>query len=168
MADAFASHISGGEMSYVYLGPGTNAGTLKYQVTLTLYRDCASSGAPLDPTVVFTVFNSLTNTQFLNITGISGSAIKRIRKTPVDPCIDDLIEMQVCFDFRVYTTIIDNIPITPEGFTVAFQRCCRVDNMFNIASFEIGSTYYAVIPGNTNLGAETNTCPNISIQYLLF
>ncbi|MEP7237703.1 MAG: PKD domain-containing protein [Ferruginibacter sp.] len=159
ISDAFATHISGGEMSYVYLGPGTLPGTLKYQVTLKMYRDCSSTGSALDPTAVFTVFNTLTSAQFLNITNIPGSAIKRIQKVPTDPCIDDLIETQVCFDYRTYTTIIDNLPITTDGFTVAYQRCCRVPNMLNIASFDVGSTYFTKIPGNFNPGAETNTSP---------
>ena len=84
-SNAFAAHISGGEMSYVYLGPGTLPGTLKYQVTLKMYRDCNSTGAALDNVATFTVFNTLTSAQFLNIQNIPGSAIQRIQKTPVDP-----------------------------------------------------------------------------------
>ncbi len=164
MCDAFADHISGGEMSYIYLGPGTTAGTLKYQVSLRLYRDCASGGAQLDPTVVFTVFNTLTNAQFLNIQNIPGSATFIIRKTPVDPCIDDPIELQVCFEYKIYTTIIDNIPVTPDGFTVTYQRCCRVGGMENINSVGIGSTYFTKIPGNMNAGAETNTSPEFKTK----
>jgi hypothetical protein len=45
---AEARHIAGGEMSYTYLGPGSNATTGKYRITLRLYRDCQSSGAALD------------------------------------------------------------------------------------------------------------------------
>lgn len=146
-------------MSYVYLGPGTLPGTLKYEVTLKMYRDCSSNGAALDASAVFTVFNTLTSAQFLNIANIPGSAIKRIQKVPSDPCIDDPIELQVCFDYRTYTTIIDNLPVTPDGFTVAYQRCCRVGNMLNIASLNVGSTYFTKIPGNFNPGAETNTSP---------
>lgn len=158
-SNAFAAHISGGEMSYVYLGPGTLPGTLKYQVTLKLYRDCGSGGAALDPIVTFTVFNTATSTQFLNIQNIPGSAIVRIQKSPVDPCIDDPIELLVCFDYRIYTTVIDNLPITPDGFTVAYQRCCRVNSMENINSNDVGSTYFTKIPGNFNPGSETNTSP---------
>lgn len=154
----FAAHISGGEMSYVYLGPGTLPGTLRYEVTLKMYRDCASTGAALDPTVTFTVFNTSTSVQFLNIQNIPGSAVIRIQKSAVDPCIDDPIELLVCFDYRTYTTIIE-VPITPDGFTVAYQRCCRVNGMENINSNNVGSTYFTKIPGNFNFGAETNTSP---------
>ena len=146
-------------MSYVYLGPGTNPGTLKYRVTLKMYRDCASNGSTLDDFVTFTVFNTATGTQFLNIQNIAGGAVLRIQKTPVDPCIADNIESLVCFDYRTYTTIIDNLPISPDGYTVTYQRCCRVNGMENINSTNIGSTYFAKIPGNTIIGAETNTSP---------
>ncbi|MGB4938074.1 MAG: PKD domain-containing protein [Ferruginibacter sp.] len=159
ISDAFASHISGGEMTYIYLGPGTNPGSLKYQVTLKLYRDCNSTGAPLETSVVFTVFNTSTSAQFLNIQGIPGSATFNIRKTPSDPCIDDNIELGVCFDYKTYTTVIDNIPITPGGFTVAFQRCCRIDMENIFTTSNVGATYFTKLPGNFINGAETNTSP---------
>ncbi len=146
-------------MSYIYLGPGTNPGTLKYQVTLKLYRDCNSGGAPLETSVNFTVFNTLTSIQFINIQGIPGSATFIIQKSRVDPCIDDPIEDAVCFQYKTYTSVIDNIPITPDGFTVAYQRCCRI-NMENISTAaNVGATYFCKIPGNINIGAETNTSP---------
>lgn len=159
ISDALASHISGGEMSYIYLGPGTAPGTLKYQVTLKMYKDCNASGTPLDATVLFSVYNTASSILFLNITNIPGSAVLTIQKSPIDPCIDDNIETLVCFEYRTYTTIIDNLPITPDGYTIAFQRCCRVAGMENILSTDIGSTFFTIIPGNATLGAETNTSP---------
>lgn len=156
--NSIASHISGGEMSYIYLGPGTAPGTSKYQVTLKMYKDCASA-TQLDATVLFSIYNTASSTLFLNLTGIPGSAIQTIQKTPIDPCIDDNIETLVCFQFRTYTAVIDNLPITPDGYTIAFQRCCRVSGMENINSNNVGSTFFTVIPGNANIGAETNTSP---------
>jgi gliding motility-associated-like protein len=156
--NAYATHISGGEMSYTYLGPGTNPGTLKYQVTLKMYKDCNAGGAPLDDIVVFTVFNTQTNQQVRNITGIPGSNVQTIQKIPSNDCIADAIELVVCFLYRTYTTTIDNLPSIPNGYTVAYQRCCRVGNMQNITSLNVGSTYFAKIPGTID-GAETNTSP---------
>ena len=158
---AFAAHISGGEMSYIYLGPGTLPGTLKYQINLTMYKDCNAppTSANLDPTVTFTVFQNSDGTQFLNIQNIAGMDTFRIQKVPTDPCIDDNIERNVCFIIRKYTTIIDNLPLTAAGYTVAYQRCCRIAGMTNINSVNVGTTYFAKIPGNSFLGAETNTSP---------
>ncbi|MGF2411853.1 MAG: PKD domain-containing protein, partial [Ferruginibacter sp.] len=149
------------EMSYVYLGPGTNPGTLKYEVTLKMYRDCnaPATSAQLDNFVTFTVFNTVTFAQIINIQNITGSPIQRIQKTPTDPCIDNNIESLVCFDFRTYTTIIDNLPAIAGGYTVTYQRCCRIAGMSNIISANVGSTYFAKIPGNFINGAETNTSP---------
>jgi gliding motility-associated-like protein len=160
ISDAFAGHISGGEMSYVYLGPGTIPGTLRYQLTLKLYRDCNSNGAPIEPSVNFTVFNNINGQQIINVTGVAGSASQFIQKTPVDPCIADNIEMLVCFEYRTYTTIIDNLPAIRSGLTVAYQRCCRIGSMTNIVnSANFGATYFTKIPGNLTPGNETNTSP---------
>ena len=122
---AFATHISGGEMSYIYLGPGTMPGTLKYQINLTMYKDCNAGGADLDPFVTFTVFQNSNGLQFLNIQNIPGADTFRIRKIPSDPCIADSIEANVCFIIRKYSIIIDNLPLSPTGYTVAYQRWCR-------------------------------------------
>ena len=146
-------------MSYIYLGPGTMPGTLKYQINLTMYKDCSAGGADLDAFVTFTVFKNSDGSQFLNIQNIAGADTFRIRKIPSDPCISDVIESNVCFIIRKYSTTIDNLPITPEGYTVAYQRCCRVPGMSNITSLDVGITYFAKIPGNSFLGAETNTSP---------
>lgn len=158
---SYAKHISGGEMSYVYLGPGSLPGTLKYEVTLKLYRVCDAppDAALLDDFAVFTVFNTSNFAQIRNITNIPGSAIGYIRKIPDNPCIPDEIESAVCFQFRTYTTIIDNLPENARGYTVAYQRCCRIDGMENINSNTVGSTYFATIPGNQIPGAQTNTSP---------
>jgi gliding motility-associated-like protein len=158
LINAFAVHISGGEMSYTYLGPGTNPGTLKYQVTLKMYKDCNAGGAALDDNVSFTVFNTQTNQQIRNITGINGTAIQTIQKIPSNDCVPDAIELVVCFLYRTYTATIDNLPSIPNGYTVSYQRCCRVNNMQNIASSSVGSTYFTKIPGTID-GAETNTSP---------
>ena len=157
--EIYATHISGGEMSYIYLGPGTSPGTLKYSVTLRMYKDCHSGGATLDDIVVFTVFNTLTNAQVRNIKDIPGSPLVTLQKIPNDPCIPDSIEQEVCFFTRTYTTIIDDLPANSSGYTVTYQRCCRVAGMQNITSLDVGVSYFAKIPGNSITGAETNTSP---------
>lgn len=148
-------------MSYVYLGPGTNPGTGKYEIKLKLYRDCnaPAGSAQLDPTATFTIFSTLPYIQVRNITGIPGSEIQIVQKIPDNPCIDDDIELRVCFQYRIYTTTVDNLPININGYVVSYQRCCRIDGMTNIDSDKVGSTYFAKIPGNLYVGAETNTSP---------
>lgn len=161
LSNVFGKHISGGEMSYVYLGPGTTPGTAKYLVTLKLYRECnaPADAAQLDPTATFTVFSNIPYAQVRNIENIPGDPIQIVQKIPDNPCIDDAIESAVCFQTRSYSTTIDDLPITANGYIVAYQRCCRIDGMTNIDSYSVGSTYFAKIPGNMNFGAQTNTSP---------
>ena len=53
---AEARHIAGGEMSYQYLGVGSNG--LRYRITLKLYRDCQSGGAEFDDQAAIAIFPS--------------------------------------------------------------------------------------------------------------
>src|SRR5262245_36319388 len=45
---SFARHIVGGEIYYEYIGPGSASGTSQYKITLRLFRDSNTGGAPLD------------------------------------------------------------------------------------------------------------------------
>ena len=49
-----AAHLVGGEISYKCVGTGTNGNT--YQIRLTIYRDCNSSGAPFDMQAPITIY----------------------------------------------------------------------------------------------------------------
>jgi hypothetical protein len=44
---ALARHIKGGEISYQYIGAGTN-GRRQVLLTLRLFLDCSAAGAQLD------------------------------------------------------------------------------------------------------------------------
>src|SRR5258708_19151212 len=57
-----AMHIKGGELYYVYLGPGAGANTAIYKITLKLYIDCnATSPGQLDTEVSLNIFDNGTN-----------------------------------------------------------------------------------------------------------
>ena len=45
LTSARASHIQGGQISYRYVGPGA-AGTDRYNVTVTYFRDCTGTTLP--------------------------------------------------------------------------------------------------------------------------
>ena len=40
----YARHIKGGEISYIFVGPGAAPGTERYQITLRLFLECNASG----------------------------------------------------------------------------------------------------------------------------
>src|SRR6476646_6085022 len=54
----FANHITGGQIFYAYMG--MTGGNYNYNVTLWLYRDHASLGAPLDDFASIAIFDGTT------------------------------------------------------------------------------------------------------------
>jgi PKD repeat protein len=162
----FAEHIKGGELFYVYLGPGSDANTAQYQVTLKLYIDCnANSGGQLDGSINLTVFDKSTNRQ-INGSPFSAPFISDVflRFDPAsNPCINNP-PTDVCYRVRSFSTTI-TLPINASGYTIAYQRCCRIINIVNLAapSNSVGATYMCEIPG-TNVLPEAYK--NKSPQFL--
>jgi len=57
-APLLAKHIAGGEVSYVYLGKGTDANSARYRVTLKLYRECETNPTEIEPYVILSIYAS--------------------------------------------------------------------------------------------------------------
>ena len=83
-----ARHIAGGEMSYTYLGPGSNANSGLYRITLRLYRDCQSTGAELDEIAKITIYQNGVNGIFKDL-GVPLTKITEVKLTTPGPCIDN-------------------------------------------------------------------------------
>jgi len=162
---SFARHITGGEIFYEYLGPGATAGTSQYKITLRLFRDCFSSGAQLDPTVNIGIFDKASRA------AVSGSPfsvnldhIQQIQKSGNIPCI--INPPQVCYQVGFYYLTI-TLPNNQAGYWITFQRCCRVDNITNLAvAIGVGATYVGSIAGSSTLGNMTSN-HNSSPQFYL-
>ena len=162
LAFAFAAHITGGEMLYEYLGPGLNPGTNSYRILLKLFRDNRCTGCAAMPTNVFIgIFNNDNGTEF-------GSTYSDVPKTletnvPVDafpPCVNNapIIDYDVAF-----FNLLVELPINANGWTAAYQTCCRVNPLVNVLNSNggggTGSTYICTIPGTNQvpLGSFNNS-----------
>jgi gliding motility-associated-like protein len=144
---------AGGEITYKYLGQGSKQGTLKYSVSLKLYKYC-SSIADYDYTSAFTVFKTTTNEEVETFLYVDRSSIRTIQRSHANSCIPDLQEDNTCLNYNIYQTVIDNLPVSPGGYTVSYQRCCHYD----FANIEgSGITYFVQIPGNAIPEAEKNS-----------
>jgi gliding motility-associated-like protein len=145
---AEARHIAGGEMSYVYLGLGSD-GNLKYRITLKLYRDCLSGGAPLDSRAAITIYPAGISTPIMNLS-VASARTEVLQLTNPGPCIDN--PPVVCYEIGYYTEDVE-LPVSNLGFNISYQRCCRIEGISNVNnSGNTGATYAANIPG-TSLGA---------------
>ena len=146
---AQARHIAGGEMSYEYLGPGSGT-NLRYRITLKLYRDCNTGGAPLDQNAAITIYPSGSTTQVTT----NSTPLLRVEVLSLgspDPCIDN--PPIVCYEVGIYNFDIE-LPVSAKGYDISYQRCCRIENITNVInSGSVGATYTARIPG-TDAGAD--------------
>lgn len=155
----FANHITGGEIYYTYQGVLAN-GKHSYHVTLKLYRDHFSSGADLDPAAPIGVFNTATGAMLWNQSVALTRRVELILTTP-GPCITNAPTVHYDVGYYEFDLQLDGIP---SGYTIAYQRCCRIAGISNLAgSSNIGATYSAQIPGTAPL---SNGPDNNSAQFI--
>ena len=159
---SLANHIAGGEIFYQYLGPGANANVGKYRITLKLYRDCDSDldsmAAPLFASEFITVYSLDNINNFLSLE-LKRERIDVVSLRKPDPCITK--PPRVCYQIGYYRSEIVDLPYTNKGYTIAYQQCCRIKNIFNvIRSEDFGVTYTTNIPGtNDVLNGPVNSTP---------
>ncbi len=144
-----ARHIKGGEISYVYLGDGPAANTSLYQVTLKLYIDCnANNQGQLDSSIPLTIFDKSNNAQFGSPVNAPMIGEEFIQFDPAsNPCIGNP-PTDVCYRVRKFSATV-TLSNKPNGYTIAYQRCCRIENIINLISPSdaSGATYTCEIPG---------------------
>jgi gliding motility-associated-like protein len=143
---AFANHITGGEMYYTLTDHSGNKYT--YHVVLKLYRDCFAppGAADLDPSAAISIFN---NSNFTSVWANSITMTKKVHLSLNSPnaCINN--PPPVCYDVGYYEFDV-TLPETAQGYTITYQRCCRIAGINNLlGSNSVGATYTAVIPGTS-------------------
>ena len=155
---SYANHTKGGWMYYEYLGPGTAPNTSKYRITLKQYTECDLNPGQADNSAPFTFFNAATTAQVLNIlVPISQDiTINNCTNIACQPCINN--PPDICYRIRSFVLEID-LPNTPSGYIIAYQRCCRIANIVNLQapSNNYGETWTVKIPGTNIVDAEKNS-----------
>jgi gliding motility-associated-like protein len=143
---SFAHHITGGQMYYTFVGKSGN--NYQYNVTLNLFRDCYSTGAQLDDNAAIAIFDN-SNYGMVWSGSVPRQKIVVLNLGSPSPCITN--PPAVCYQVGYYTFTV-TLPPSPNGYTIAYQRCCRIDGINNItASGQVGATYSAIIPGTIPL-----------------
>jgi len=135
-----AWHIIGGNISYSCLGNNT------YNIRLTVYRDCSNQqAADFDNPAYIYIFNSNTGNLYRKF-GVRISNFSLIDPEANNPCIVNI--PQLCIERGIYEFTTD-IPPSPGGYDITYQRCCRNQTISNISNpNEVGATYTAHIPGS--------------------
>lgn len=149
-----ASHITGGEMYYTFMG--VSNGQYQYAVTLKLLQRCGSGRQFPSPNII-SIFDKTNGSRVSNLT-VPISSQNTISITDPDPCITN--PPDVCYDVAYYNFTI-SLPASAEGYIIASQVNYRIAGINNLAgsSGNIGATYSAEIPGiaATPDGPENNS-----------
>ena len=134
-SQASAKHITGGEMIYDYLyGTGN---TRTYRITLILFRDenCTGNCAQMPALVRIGIYNNDDNTPYNGI-GTSATIDKSLDST-TGPL--SLINTPSCISsapnlvYKVgFYSIVVTLKNNNNGYTAAYQTCCRISNITNI------------------------------------
>lgn len=152
----YGKHITGGEIYYTYKGT-TNAGKLSYKITLLLYKDTTVSGqgvASLGMSYPISVFRGDNNLRVLTVTATRVN-YEFMNLSYYNPCLN--VRPPVRFAVATYEADIELDPLS-AGYIVAHSQCCRIDQIVNINSLNVGATYWVKIPGS----ADNPFAPNNS------
>lgn len=158
---AFADHLKGGFFTYEYLGVGNAPNSSRYHVQLTVYMTCFPSAGQITNPIPFSFFDAGTN-QLVQDVQVSISQQYRLQKSGTDACV--IGDQSVCYYIVIYDLPSIELPNNANGYTVAYQRCCRIIDIKNMpgtpASNTIGNTYSTTIPGSNTLAAgQHNSSP---------
>jgi len=162
-SNTFASHISGGEMIYQYLGPGSSPNTKSYRITLKLFRDNTCFSCADMPLVVrIGIFNN-DNNSHISLSPFDIDLLSEVSVPAVPPPICMTNPPPLNYSMGTYQITID-LPNNANGYTAVYQTCCRITPMENVATVPPpgqgeGSTYVCFIPGSNQLAAGNNSSP---------
>ncbi len=133
-----AAHLVGGEMTYKCLGNNY------YEITLIIYRDCFSTGAPFDPAAAISVYTQ-NGVLYTNSLVPFMNNIQQLPNVAPNNCT--ALPKTVCTEKGSYKDTL-YLPPTPGGYVISHQRCCRNNTVSNInnTSSQWGSTFSTTIP----------------------
>jgi len=161
----YGKHIKGGEIHYTYIGPTPNvAGTDRYQIRLRLFISCESAGDQVEQSVQMGLYHTGDNSLYTFFQArLSNVQRDIITLTSPSPCI--INPSPVCYWIREFTAVVD-LPKTPDGYMVIFQRCCRIDGIRNMATnINEGASYFCQIQGTNTIGVNGwNSNPDFGVK----
>lgn len=163
---AMAAHIKGGFFTYQYLGPGSSANSSLYRITLTVYMQCPPlSSAQVSNPIRFTFFDGASNAFVGQSPDIFITNRYELRKESDNPCITG--DQRECY-YTVVVYTLDNFELAnrPEGYTISYQRCCRIAGVVNVSgSDNVGNTWAIGIPGSNVIpNGFTNSSPQFDVN----
>lgn len=130
---SYSEHIAGGDIDVQWVSGND------YKVTLKLFRDCASGGAGFDNPITITVYDNVADTV------VQTFSMNLLSITPIvlgDSCYSP--PSSICLEEGLYQTIV-TFANNPNGYYLAWERCCRSPVIDNI-QINQGMVFYVQVP----------------------
>lgn len=141
-----ATHLVGGEMTYLFLGTDA-AGNRLYEVHCFIYRDCGptnTNGTGFDASAAFAVYLGGTLYTTANAP-LDATTVEQI--IPESPNTCAVLPPELCIERAEYVFTL-SLPVVGGTYTVVHSRCCRSPSVTNLEIPEDqGFTLAAHIPG---------------------
>jgi hypothetical protein len=152
----YATHITGGEITYSYLGNN------QYEIVLRVYRDCGpdnTNNTGFDDPANIGIYQNGGLVQSLTVS-LFTATVTQLPAGIESTCID--IPDGLCIEECTYTTTT-TLASSAAGYDIVYLRCCRSLAIINLNG-EQGMTCNAHIPGTnetpgTNSSATFNELP---------
>lgn len=149
-----ADHALGGEIAYNYLGGGN------FEITVFFYRECfdnGTTGSNLDDFISLGIFEGNSAFDIVSVP-LSQFSTEPVEIVLENPCGN--LPPNLCMQRLEYTTIV-NLPSSPQGYNLVFERCCRNSGIVNIPNPQaVGIGLTTDIPPFTD-----DSAPNSSPQF---
>jgi gliding motility-associated-like protein len=144
---AQATHIVGGEMNYRCLG------NQQFEVVLTVYRDCYFGVPFFDNPASVGVFDAGGNL-------ITNLLIPYVADDTLRPVLSGdcfVLPPTACVHTTTYRRVV-TLPVSPGGYTLAYQRCCRNKTILNIEKPDSTGATFSIYVSEEALD-ECNSSP---------
>lgn len=152
---SYASHVAGGDIFYECIGNNN------YRVYLEFRRDCFNGNplAQFDDPASIGIFDA--NGNSMSSLGSGGQIFLNFNAADT---LNDILTSEckiqgddVCVERTTYIGTV-TLPYNPDGYILAYQRCCRNITLNNIIEpNQQGSTYWTLI--NEQAQSECNSSP---------
>ena len=160
--DAFADHITGGEISYTYVG--SSGGNYQYAVVVRMFMRCYSGRQFNNPTII-SVFSRGSGARFADY-NVNLARSEVLSLTNTDPCITNPPE--VCYEVGYYEFTL-SLPASIEGYVLTSHVNFRIDGINNLTNNynRVGATYVGEIPSSDATDGPQNTSAHFTGEDLV-
>lgn len=151
--NAQASHVSGGDMSFTWVGPGADT----YLITLNLFRDCEGISMSTAESVTATSSCGGSQTFTVNLTNPGGTEISQLCNNQLSTCNNGSYPGMQLYTYQATVTLSPAC----DTWTLAWSTCCR-NNTINVPTSSSDDIYISATMNS--ITAPQNNSPSFTSQ----